>query len=184
MINIDTRINSEGLRILQSVIGKTINRIEHDEFMFTNTSSQAVKFVSEEGTFYLYSFTETLDYYGSEEDVAVWSVEKQEYPFIGDKNFISMPIKEKVSAIHLLQEHQMLFEHSRQTYDVWLTRGIIIDFGDHEVAFEKPVWFSEDIVIWKGYNLEEKFQPVEDICKAENWAEEVSMECIREIVTL
>ena len=70
------------------------------------------------------------------------------------------------------------------TYDVWVTRGIIIEFGDHELAFEKPVWFSEDIVIRKGYNLLEKFQPVDEICKAGKWKDGVTMECSREVMTL
>jgi len=37
------------------------------------------------------------------------------------------------------------------------------------LAFEKPVWFSEDIVIRRGYDLIEKFQPVEEICKTGKW---------------
>ena len=69
-------------------------------------------------------------------------------------------------------------------YDVWVTRGIIIDFDNHELAFEKPVWFSEDIVIRKGYNLSEKFQPTEEICKAGKWKDGVMMECSREVVIL
>ena len=60
-------------------------------------------------------------------------------------------------------------------YDVWVTRGIIIEFGDHELAFEKPVWFSEDIVIRKGYNLIVKFQPVEEICKGGKWKDGVTI---------
>ena len=184
MVSIDVRLKNEDIQILQAVVGKTLNRIEHDEFVFTNTSSQAVRFVSGGDLFYLYSFTEPLDYYGAEEDVAVWSVEKKEYPLIADKSFVTTPVQEKIVAVRIVQEHQMLFENAQQTYDVWVTRGIIIDFGGHELAFEKPVWFSEDIVIRKGYDLLEKFQSVEEICKAGKWKEGVTMECSREVMTL
>ena len=112
----------------------------------------------------MYSFTGPLDYYGAEEDAEVWSVEEKEHPMIADKSFITTPIQETITAVRIVQEHQMLFENAQQTYDVWVTRGIIIEFGDHELAFEKPVWFSEDIVIRKGYDLFEKFQLVEEIC--------------------
>ena len=184
MVSIDVRLKSEDVQILQEAVGKNLDRIEHDEFVFTNASSQAVRFVLGDDLFYLYSFTEPLDYYGAEEDVAVWSVEEKAYPLIADKSFVTTPVQKRISAIRIVQEHQMLYENAQQTYDVWVTRGIIIDFGDHELAFEKPVWFSEDIVIRKGYDLIEKFQPVEEICKAGKWKDGVTMECSREMVTL
>ena len=184
MVSLDLRLKNDDVWILQTTVGEILDMIEYDEFVFTNTSSQAVRFVLGNVSFYLYSFTEPIDYFGAEEDVAVWSVEDKEYPLIAEKNFVKTPIKEKVASIRIVQEHQKMYECSQQTYDVWVTRGIIIDFGNHELAFEKPVWFSEDIVIWKGYNLIEKFQPVEEICKAEKWKDGVTVECSREVVTL
>ena len=184
MVSIDVRLKNEDIQILQAAVGKTLDRVEHDEFVFTNTSSQAVRLVLGDAPFYLYSFTEALDYYGAEEDVAVWSVEEKEYPLIANKNFVTTPMQEKIAAVRIVQEHQMLFENAQQTYDVWVTRGIIIEFGDHELAFEKPVWFSEDIVIRRGYDLIEKFQPVEEICKAGKWKDGVIMKCSREVMTL
>ena len=164
MVSIDVRLKKEDVQILQSIVGKKLDRIEHDEFVFTNTSSQAVKFDLGDALFYLYSFTEPLDYFGAEEDVAVWSVEEKEYPLIADKNFVTTPIQEKIAVVRIVQEHQMLFENAQQTYDVWVTRGII--------------------VIRKGYNLLEKFQPVDEICKAGKWKDGVTMECSREVMTL
>lgn len=184
MISIDIRLKDHETKILQATVGNTLENIKHDTFIFSNTSSQAVKIDMTNASFYLYSFTEPLDYYGSQEDVAVWSIEEKTYPLITNKSFINTPIKEKVVKTQIVQEHQMLFENSRQTYDIWLTRGIIFNFGEHEVAFEKPVWFSEDIVIWKGYDLIEKFQPVENICKTEKWKDGARMECSRKVITL
>ena len=117
MVSIDVRLKKEDVQILQSIVGKKLDRIEHDEFVFTNTSSQAVKFDLGDALFYLYSFTEPLDYFGAEEDVAVWSVEEKEYPLIADKNFVTTPIQEKIAVVRIVQEHQMLFENAQQTYD-------------------------------------------------------------------
>ena len=41
MVNIDVRLENEDIQILQVVVGKTLDWIEHDEFVFTNTSLQA-----------------------------------------------------------------------------------------------------------------------------------------------
>lgn len=179
MNSIDIRLKESDLQILKSCIGKSLESIEHDEFIFTNTSSQVVRFNINGECFYLYSFSEPLDFYGSTEDVAVWSVESTEYPFVADKLFIKMPIQQAISGITLVQENQQMFNHGEQTYNVWVTRGIIIDFSDHQISFEKPVWFSEDIIIRKGYDLLNTFKPVEDFTNAENWDDGVEMKCTR-----
>jgi hypothetical protein len=56
--------------------------------------------------------------------------------------------------------------------------------GDHQISFEKPVWFSEDIIIRKGYDLLNSFKPVEIITDAGNWNEGVEMKCNRVIEIL
>lgn len=184
MNTIDIRLKETDLQILKSFIGKQLESIEHDEFIFTNTSSQAVRFnINDEGVF-LYSFTEPLDYYGSTEDVAVWSVEKTEYPMVADKSFIKMPVRQDIKGISLVQENQRMFDQGKQTYDVWVTRGIIVDLGDHQIAFEKPIWFSEEIIIRKGYDLQDTFKPVEDIVNTENWNYGIEMKCNRIIEVL
>jgi len=50
----------------------------------------------EQVSLFLYSFTEAMDYYGQEEDVAVWSVEQNEYPIVANKSFIRMPVKQQL----------------------------------------------------------------------------------------
>ena len=77
-----------------------------------------------------------------------------------------------------------MFDQGVQTYDVWVTRGIIIDVGDHQISFEKPVWFSEDIIIRKGYELQKTFRSAEAITNAENWNDGMEMTCSRNVETL
>lgn len=60
---------------------------------------------------------------------------------------------------------------------------ITIDFGDYQYSFEKPVWFSTDIYIQKGYNLIDKFTSVE---KYENdgWSDNCIAKCERETIVI
>lgn len=82
---------------------------------------------------------------------------------------IETPVRNVVSEVLIINEHQKLFENEIQTYDVQLTRGIILKSKDgHELSFKKSIWFSEDITVEKGYNLLERFTPVEEF--AEGWS--------------
>lgn len=168
--------------IFRKLIGKKINALLHDPFAFINASSQVVQLNLENGIYYLYSAVEPIDNYGVVDDVAIWEWTTTKYPIIDKKTFISTPINEKIKEIHLVQENQRLYKDGEQTYDVWVTRGIIFILENgREVSFEKAVWFSEDIYINKGYNLIDTFQSTDDF--AEEWeeSEEYRGECERRI---
>ena len=98
------------------------------------------------------------------------------------KEFIRTPVGETISNITLVQENQRLYSGGDQTYDVWVTRGIIIDFGDHQIAFEKSIWFSEETGVHKGYDLIDQFAPAGDFCN--DWDEGLRAECDRQLVAL
>ena len=54
-----------------------------------------------------------------------------------------MPVGCRVKEIQIVNEHQKLYEDEVQTYDVWLTRGIVFVLEDGlEIALEKNVWFK------------------------------------------
>ncbi len=183
MKSIDMRLKSNEIDILKSFIGNKMISYQHDEFASTPTSSQAVSILmNNDKTFYLYSFTESHDYFGTSEDVAVWSFTEERLPIIDHKSFLSTPVDEVIKGIQVVQENQRVFCGSEQTYDVWVTRGIIIDLGNREIAFEKDIWFSEQIVVHRGYDLISKFAPAERF--GENWDNNVRTECIRSILDL
>lgn len=183
MKRIDIRLKSEEISALTSLVGRTLESIQHDPFTFVNASSQVVQLNSDIGSFYLYSFSEPLDYFGTVEDVATWSFESERHKFVERKSFISTPIQEVVKDISLVQENQRLYKGQEQIYDVWLTRGIIIDFGDHQLAFEKAVWFSEDIYIRKGYNVVNQFASVDSFVN-NDWDSGLNAACSRKIESL
>ena len=154
----------------------------HDEFVFGNAVSQVIQFSIADEDYYLYSFTEPIDHFGSVEDVAVWTFTKERYPLLENKSFISTPVNETITDIILVQENQQLFHNDEQIYNVWVTRGLIFELGDHQIAFEKDVWFSEDIIVLKGYDLADRFNPTDDF--AEDWEKGYMAKCVRQSVSL
>lgn len=184
MIRIDKRLTEDEMVLIKSFVGKFFSKVLHDPFAFTNSTSQAAELVIDNETVYLYSFTEPQDYFGSTEDVAVWTLEKAKYPIIAMKHFISMPIGRTIKKIYIVQDHQQLFHGGILTYDVRFTKGIIFEFEDYQISFEKAVWFSEEIYIQKGYDLLEKFVPTEEFCSRENWSDGVTPKCERNVVEI
>lgn len=183
MKTIDIRLKPAEIAALKTIVGKQLISINHDPFVFSNTSSQIVQINTNSDTFYLYSFTEPIDHFGATEDVAVWSFESERYRAVERKKFIETPFNETIKSISVIQENQQLYKSDKILYNVWLTRGIIIDFGEHQLSFEKSVWFSEDIRIQKGYKLINKFTSVDDFIN-DDWDKEITAKCTREIVTL
>ncbi|MBR7019802.1 MAG: hypothetical protein IKI15_01950 [Lachnospiraceae bacterium] len=181
MKKIDIRLSDESTKLLAALKGKPLQSYCHEEFHYTNTSSQVAKLIAlDGGELYVYSFVEPQDYFGTEEEVAVWMVSQERLPLMNHKKLVEVPVGETVKDVLIVQENQKVFCDGEQTYDVWLTRGIIFDFGNRQVAFEKDVWFSEEIIIHKGYNLIASFKPKELFGK--DWNKEYRTECFREIL--
>ena len=97
---------------------------------------------------------------------------------VENKSFIEMPIQATINEIMLVQENQRLYKGNNQIYDVWVTRGIIMNFGDFQLSFEKAIWFSEDIYIQKGYDLAERFASTDNFIKSD-WNAGLKAECTR-----
>ena len=181
MKTIDIRLNENERQALHALIGTEFTSMQHDEFTFVNSSTEVVAFDFYGKHYYLYSFTEPMDYYGADEDIAVWTFEEKRYPIVDDKHFICTPVKAIINGVSIVQENQRVYKEGEQIYNVWLTRGIIFDLGDHQISFEKAVWFSEEIYIQRGNDLIKRFTPTEEFCKADNWGSGMTAECTRTI---
>jgi len=182
MNEIDVRFKVEELKFIKSFIGKKLMNYSHEPFVFTNTVSQLVSFNIENEDYYLYSFTEEIDYFGTNEEVALWSFENVKYPFVDNKELMSNTVNQIIKRIFLVQENQRLYRNSEQIYNVWLTRGIIFDMGECQISFEKGEWLMENIIVRKGYNLAETYSPVTAF--TERWNDTVKAECSREIIEI
>ena len=177
MKKIDIRLNQNEMSLLRSMVGQEFSAFLHDEFQYTQSSSQAVELVISGTPYYIYSFTEEQDYFGSTEDVAVLSLSSEKLPIIDKKSFINTPVKKVINDIILIQENQRVYEKNNQIYDVWLTRGIVFIFDDRQIAFEKDIWFSEEIIIHRGYDLAKYFSSPDHF--GDDWDNKYKTECIR-----
>ena len=128
---------------------------------------------------------EEVDYFGVSEDIAVAKLTVSEDAMIKsafkDVEMITTPIGEEITGVKLINEQQKIKKNGEQLYDVWLTRAIIIEVGEREVLFEKDIVpFSEEILIYRGYNLIEKVSDNRGFL--EEWDDEYSPEYKREVL--
>ena len=96
---------------------------------------------------------------------------------------VDVPVNRIIREIKIINERQKLFNGTEQTYDVWLTRGVVFILDDGlEIAFEKSVWFSEMITITRGENLLEQFAPTSGF--SEEWEKPFRGECERSVLSV
>ena len=128
-----------------------------------------------------------MDYYGEQEDVALFKMESIPYENVNSlvqgQEMLETPVNSIISDVIIVNEKQQLFKNNMLIYEVLITRGIIFKFEDgHELSFEKNIWFSEDISVEKGYDLIERFSPTTEF--EEGWSGNYSGKCSRELISL
>lgn len=184
MKKIDMRLNEA---IFREMVGKQFLKYKCDPFVYANSVTAIVGLYIGDEIFELNNNQTTVDYFGTEDDCAVFSMKKiQEDSIVSlfdDVEQIDTPVAEAIRKITLVNENQRIYENGEQTYNVWLTRGIIFHFKEREISFEKDnVPFSEEIIIQRGYNLIDKFSSKNDFL--EGWDKNKTPECIREAVII
>lgn len=184
MKRIDMRFDSS---ILKEWIGKEFIKYKCDAFEFTNSVTQIVGLYIGNDIFAITNIQEPVDYYGFTEDIAVGRLSKAKEEDIKsafkDVEMVSAPIEDNISSITLVNECQRMYKDRELTYEVWLTRAIIIEAGGLEISFEKDtVPFSEEIIIQRGRDLAKKRDDNDDFLQ--EWDEGYSPEYTRDIVII
>ncbi|MCR5175699.1 MAG: hypothetical protein K6C05_02495 [Anaerovibrio sp.] len=187
MKEIDVRFSAEEMGMFKSMTGKTMQKYKCDPFDFSTSVYGIVGILVDNKGYSFTNLIEVADYFGQEEDVAMFKFQSAEYDkicsMIENQTLEESPIKSTISQIRIVNEHQELYKKDIKIYDVWLTRGIIFKLGDgREVSFEKEIWFSETINVNKGHDLIKKFSPVSEFM--ESWSGDYHGECSREIVII
>lgn len=184
MVKIDVTFDEKTMNIFQNFIGKKFEKYKSDPFVYSPSVYGIVGLYIDKSVYKLTNLTEVFDYYGAKEDVAVFklenSIDEEINTFIVNGKMIDCNIENTISKIQIVNENQKVFYKGEQTYDVWVTRGIIFLFADGlELSFEKDV-FSELIFIEKGYNLISRFTP--EYKFSERWEDGYTGECTRKII--
>ena len=173
--------------IIRGWLGKVFVKYKCDAFDFTNSVTQIVGLYVGEEVFALTNKQELVDYFGTDEDIAISKLFKAEENQIKSAfksvEMISTPIEEKITAIKIVNERQKLTKNGVVTHDVWLTRAVVIEAGGREISFEKDVVpFSEEITIRRGYDLVNKCADESEFL--DGWDNNLVPECTREVIEI
>lgn len=152
MIKIDMRFDQE---LIKSFIGKNFKQYKCDPFVYSNSVSEICGIYINDEIYLLKNVQQVVDYFGTQDDIAVFSLTKAEESEIKscyeNTEQVITPVKEIIDTVTLINEHQTIYKGGVQEYDVWLTRGIVIKTAVREYSFSKStVPFSEEIEIFKG----------------------------------
>lgn len=184
MKTIDMRFD---YNVFKQMIGKTFNKYRSDEFVFNNSVTGTVGIFVDENVYEFSNEQKTVDYFGQQDDYAVFEIstssENKIKSFFDNTKQIDTPVNQIIKKITVINENQQLFKNGLQTYNVWLTRGIIFDLGDREIAFRKdPCPFSEEIEIYRGYDLINKFPKNTDFL--EGWGNDETPKTENQTITI
>lgn len=184
MKQIDMRFEKEKVK---GLLGKAFVMYKCDAFDYTNSVTQMVGLYIGDKTYALTNVQEYVDYYGDEEDVAVFKFGETDECNIQsafrNTEMISTPINGRIEKIYLVNDNQTVTENGFEQYNVWLTRGMVFFVDGHEISFEKDsIPFSEEIIIRRGYDLVDKMISEKEFL--ESWGEGVEPRCFRQIEEL
>lgn len=173
--------------IFNNIMGQTFHKYRCDPFVYTPSVTQIVGLYIGDEVYKMSNVQKPVDYYGNMDDVAICRFIKAKDADIRSAlegvDQIDTPINERIERVVLVNENQQVFENGTQTYDVWLTRGVIFTVDGWEISVEKQNWpYSEEINIERGYNLIDKFGDVNDF--SEDWDPGIKAVAVRENVVL
>ncbi|MDO4854932.1 MAG: hypothetical protein Q4A43_05965 [Coriobacteriia bacterium] len=175
MKTVDIRLPKSQKTLLKELIGKEFKKFRCDKFHFRPAVYQIIGLFVGDNQYALKNEIQPIDYYGSEEDVAVLSfdqVDEQEISshVIGGKQ-VDTPINQQINNIRLVEDTHIMSLGEEDAYRFSYTKAIIFDLKDRQIVLEKDIWFSEDILIYRGLNAESKIAAPEaeleesDVCQ-------------------
>lgn len=191
MNKINHLLKREEIELLKSLINKKLVSIKHDSFIYTNSSFVKVSFYFEDGSIFQLAnrIVGVDDFFGEDEDVAKFTFQKceekdTETEFTGGNypKIITSPINLKIKDIILINENVKTYEKKELTYEFDYVKGIIFRFEGIDYLFQRNIWFSEDIFIFKGANVMNKIVPVDE--GWDDWGEGNHSDNTRNIISL
>jgi hypothetical protein len=183
-----TFFSKQDIDIFKDMIGKRFDKFKCDPFVYSPMVYGMVGLYVDGVAYKLTALYKTVRRFFSIEDIAAFRIEQtvdaEIKTFMDEGEFIESPVSSKIVAIDIVTDHQTL-EHEGETQSLDYTIGIIFHLEDsREISFEIKSWFSEMITVEKGYNLIEKFSPIDDFLEEWDGCDGYNAKCMREIVTL
>lgn len=174
--------------LLKTFIHKKINWIKHDEFLFSPTT-YGVVYIKIGNTIYsLTDFYETKNLGDGTEEISVLKIQVDNNALHGmtcDTKKVCENLNLKIQKIILVNTiTNITLKSNLNNSDTILdTQGIIFSLdNDYQLAFEKDD-FGENISIYKGYKLEDKFADIPNMIK-NLYSDQVFVDCKLEFVEI
>lgn len=174
--------------LLKTFIHKKINWIKHDEFIFAPTTYGVVYLKIDNKIYSLTDFYEIKNLGDGNEEKSVLKIQVDNNELDGmpcDTKKVCQNLNLKIKKIILVNTiTNIALKSNLNNSDTILdTQGIIFSLdNDYQLAFEKDD-FGENISIYKGYNLEDKFADIPNMIK-NLYSEQVFVDCKLEFVEI
>ena len=138
MKQIDVRFSAADMAEIKGMIGRKLVKYKCDPFEFSTSVYGIVGVAFEDMSFAFTNMVTAMDYYGEQEDVALFKMERTPFSniqsLVQNQTMVETPVESIVAEVLVVNEQQQLFERGVKTYEVLVTRGIIFKFEDgHEV---------------------------------------------------
>ena len=185
---VDISFDSVTMETLKCMIGKTFEKYLCDSFVFSPNAFGVVGFRIGGKSYKMTSGLEAVRRFFHTDDNAVMKFAECKPHEIGsmmdDGKLIDNSVGDSISSIEVVNDFETV-THSGDRRTLHSTKGVIFHLASgNEVSFEIGTWFSEMITIQKGYDLINKFTPIDDFL--EEWEDCAGYipKCSREIIEL
>ena len=143
--------------LIRSFVGKILKQYKCAEFLYTNSVTGILGIEIGDQVYGLINDYEPFDYMSLDDEATVFRFCKMnwiEIESMVNNDINVMNVNEKIKKIVLVNDHTILKNFHNVEYDMWDTKAIIFYFEEYELCFVKQdCWFSQEIEIYKGYNL-------------------------------
>lgn len=185
---VDISFDEITMSCLHSIIGKKFESYSCDPFIFSPSVFEIVGCMIEGKTYKLTSDLCSVQRFFSTEDVALLKFVSCESKEIVSKmdngKLIVNPVEDIICGVDIVNDCEVV-THNGDKRKFYSTKGIIFHLTNgNEISFELGTWFSEMITIQRGYNLIEKFTPINEFYDEWDTARGYIPSCTRDIITI
>lgn len=183
-----TIITKNEYDILKKMIGKCFQKFKCDPFIYTPMVYGVVGLYIDNNVYKLTSLFDNVKRFLANDDVAKFKLEcsndESIKTFMDNGKLINNYVNQTINTITVVNDHQSI-TYEDKVYKFNSTVGIIFKLDDDlEISFEIGTWFSEMITIKKGYDLLDKFTPIDDFYEEWKDCEGYEPKCTREVVVI
>ena len=185
---VDMTFDKMTIHLLMGLIGTKLESYSCDPFEFSPSIFGVVGFKIKNKFYQLTCNLEKINRFWNEDEVAMLRFDEcgvqSPVSRMDGGALIDTPVRDTIVQIDLINDlESVAFEDEKRS--ICSTKGIIFRFlSGNEISFEVDTWFSEMITIQRGYNLIDKFTPVDDFLEEWEGCKGYTAAVERKIITL